>query len=149
MCLSSTLVWNVFFFFLLIDMITGLQATPTGIEWTTPSGVPVSCFPQYIISLTADPTVTLTVNDTTASSAALNAAGFPYCVIISAGEHGTLFQLRNKLGRSNVITDPTKDFNACDDFFQVVVSAHIIAAAMKLLKMKSVNDVPTPVRRSQ
>ena len=48
------------------------------------------------------------------------------------------------MGRSNVITDPTKDFNACDDFFQVVVSAHIIAAAMKLLKMKSVNDVPTP-----
>ena len=48
------------------------------------------------------------------------------------------------MGRSNVITDPTKDFNACDDFFQVVVSTHIIAAAMKLLKMKSVNDVPTP-----
>ena len=70
----------MYFFFLLIDMITGLQATPTGIEWTTPSGVPVSCFPQYIISLTADPTVTLTVNDTTASSAALNAAGFPFCV---------------------------------------------------------------------
>ena len=60
--------------------VTGLLATPTGIEWTVPSGVPEACFPQYIISLTADPTVTLTVDDTSASSAALNAAGFPYCV---------------------------------------------------------------------
>jgi hypothetical protein len=47
------------------------------------------------------------------------------------------------LGRSNVISDPTKDFNACDDFFQAVVSAHIIAATMKVLKMKSVSDMPT------
>ena len=61
----------------------------------------------------------------------------------SAGEHGTLFQLRNLLGRSNVVTDPTKDFNACEDFLLVVTSASIITATMKVLKMKSVNDKPT------
>ena len=61
-----------------------------------------------------------------------------YCI------HGTLFQIQNKLGRNNVISDPTKDFNACDDFFQVVISLHIIAATMKVLKMKSANDTPTP-----
>ena len=56
------------------------MSNATHVLWTAPSGVPETCFPQYIISLTADPTVTLTVDDTTASSAALNAAGFPYCV---------------------------------------------------------------------
>ena len=56
------------------------MANSTHVSWTAPSGVPETCFPQYIISLTADPTVTLTVDDTTASSATLNAAGFPYCV---------------------------------------------------------------------
>lgn len=60
--------------------IAGLVETPTGIEWLTLYGFPKTCFLQYIISLTADPTVTLTVNDTRVSYAALNAAGFPYCV---------------------------------------------------------------------
>ena len=43
-----------------------------------------------------------------------------------------------------MVADPTKDFNACDDFFQAVVVAHIIAAAMTVLKMKAVDDTPTP-----
>ena len=60
--------------------ITGLMANSTHVSWTSPSGVPETCFPRYIISLTADPTVTLTVVGTTASSTALNAAGFPYCI---------------------------------------------------------------------
>jgi L1 cell adhesion molecule like protein len=58
----------------------------------------------------------------------------------SAAEHGTLYQLRNLLGRSNVVTDPTKDFNPCEDFFLVVISGHIIAAAMKAQTM---DDTPT------
>ena len=45
----------------------------------------------------------------------------------SAGEHGTLYQLRYKLNRTNVVKDPMNDFNACDDFFDVVISGHIIA----------------------
>ncbi len=60
--------------------ITGLQATLTGLMWLAPSNVPVTCFPQYIISLTENPAVNLTVSSTSASSAALNARGFQYCV---------------------------------------------------------------------
>ena len=62
------------------------MTTPTGIEWTSPTGVPETCFPQYIISLTADPTVTLTVDDTTASSAALNAAAW-LPLLCQSGDH--------------------------------------------------------------
>lgn len=55
-----------------------------------------------------------------------------------------MFQLRNRLGRSNVVKDPTKDFNACEDFLLLVVSAYIIAATMHVLEMKSINDSPKP-----
>ena len=61
----------------------------------------------------------------------------------SAGEHGTLYQLRNKLNRTNVVKDPKNDFNACDDFFDVVISGHIIAALLVTLKMKSTSDPPS------
>ena len=47
------------------------------------------------------------------------------------------------MGRSNVVSDPTKDFNACEDVILVIVSSFIIAAATKNLKMKSINDKPT------
>ena len=60
----------------------------------------------------------------------------------SSAEHGTLYQLRNRLGRSNVVSDPKKDFNTCEDFLHVVVSGHIIAAAMKALGMKAMDDKP-------
>ena len=50
----------------------------------------------------------------------------------SSSDHGTLFQLRNLINRTNVIKDPTSNFNACDDYFNTVVSAHIIAALNEL-----------------
>ncbi len=43
----------------------------------------------------------------------------------SSSDHGSLYQLRNVLGRTNVGKYPTKDFNACDDFFNTVITAHI------------------------
>ena len=46
------------------------------------------------------------------------------------------------MNRTNVGKDPSKDFNACDDFFVLVVSCHIIAAALTMLQMKSLNDTP-------
>ena len=61
----------------------------------------------------------------------------------SSGNHGTLHQLRNKVNRTNVVTKPSNDFNSCDDFFVLVVSCHIIAATLAMLKMKSVNDTPS------
>ena len=45
-----------------------------------------------------------------------------------AADNGSLYQLRNILGRTNVGKDPTKDFNAYEDFFLEVISGHIIAA---------------------
>lgn len=61
----------------------------------------------------------------------------------SAGEHGTLYQLRNLLNRSNVVKDPTKDFNACEDFLLLVASSLVTVAAMTLLGMKSLTDRPS------
>lgn len=47
------------------------------------------------------------------------------------------------MNRTNVVNKPTNDYNACDDFFVLVVTCHIIAAALTFLKMKSLNDVPS------
>lgn len=61
----------------------------------------------------------------------------------SSGEHCTLYQLRNKLNRTNVVKKPSRDFNACDDFFVLTVKSHILAAALTLLGIKSLKDIPT------
>ena len=52
---------------------------------------------------------------------------------------GTLFQLRNLLKRSvsaKIRSDPT----ACEEFFLVVVQAHIVCLVMKEFQLSSVND---------
>lgn len=59
-------------------------------------------------------------------------------------EGGTLLQLKNLLNRSNVPRDVHKDVNATEDFVQVVLSAHIIAAAMEYFGMESLGDKPNP-----
>ena len=56
---------------------------------------------------------------------------------VSSGDHGTIYQLRNKLNRSNVASNPTSDFNACDDFFVIVIKSHIITAALEVIE-----DIP-------
>ena len=61
----------------------------------------------------------------------------------SAAEKGTLYQLRNQLNRSNVVVDPSRDFNACDDFFHQIVHSHIVAAALKMLRMSNMDDIPS------
>ena len=43
---------------------------------------------------------------------------------------GTMYQLRNLINRRNVVTDPKKDLNACEDLFELITKAHIIAVAM-------------------
>ena len=53
----------------------------------------------------------------------------------SASDHGTLYQIRNLLHRTNIVNKPANDFNSCDDFFKLVVNCHILAAAMKVLGM--------------
>jgi len=57
-------------------------------------------------------------------------------------EGGTLYQLRNLINRRNVVSDPSKDVNACEDFFVLIVTAHILVAAMDILGMNAMNDIP-------
>lgn len=54
-----------------------------------------------------------------------------------------MYHLRNVIGRSNVSADPIRKFNECDDFFKLIVTCYILVAAMKLLGMKSLDDVPS------
>ena len=61
----------------------------------------------------------------------------------SATEKGTLYLLRNLLNRTNVVADPSKDFNACDDFFQLIVRSHIVVAALEKLQMSSIDTTPS------
>ena len=61
----------------------------------------------------------------------------------SAREHSTLYQLRNLINRKNVVNKPKSNFNACNDFFEVIITAHILAAAIEVLGMKSLGDTPS------
>ena len=54
-----------------------------------------------------------------------------------------MYQLRNLINRRNVVTDPKKDMNACEDFFELITKAHILAAAMQKLGMSKITD-PLP-----
>ena len=63
----------------------------------------------------------------------------------SGGDGGTLYQLRNLIQRRNVVNDPSRNMNACEDFFTLIVEAHILAAAMSAFEMSSVDDIPVSV----
>ena len=56
---------------------------------------------------------------------------------------GTLFQLRNLINRRNIVKDPTSNVAASEDFILLVTEAHILSAAMTVLKMKSLDDTPS------
>ena len=65
-------------------------------------------------------------------------------VFLSGAEHCTLYQLiRNATNRTNVKAKPKSDFNACHDFFELVVHCHIITAALTYLKMVNIDDTPS------
>ena len=55
---------------------------------------------------------------------------------------GTLLQLRNLLNRSSVPKDPKSNVNATEDFIEVTLIGHVIAAAMEVLGMKGMEDQP-------
>ena len=61
----------------------------------------------------------------------------------SGGEHGTLYQLRNLIHRTNVVKKPEKDFNACNDFFKFIVTCYILTASLQVLGMDSLTDTPS------
>ena len=58
------------------------------------------------------------------------------------GDHGTLYQLRNKLNRTNEIERPKNDVNACEDFFETITSGLIVASGLTTLELKSTDDTP-------
>lgn len=60
----------------------------------------------------------------------------------SAREHATLCQLRNLINRSNVSNKTKGNFNSCDDFLVLVITCHMLAAAMEYLGMKALDDTP-------
>lgn len=66
-----------------------------------------------------------------------------YYSLNSSSQHGTLYQLRNLIGRTNVTKKPIESFDASEDFFILVIEAHIVAATMKLLEMETLNDTPS------
>jgi hypothetical protein len=41
------------------------------------------------------------------------------------------------------VKKPLDNFNACDDFFVLVVKCHILTAAMKMLEMDDVTSIPS------
>ena len=56
---------------------------------------------------------------------------------------GTLYQLRNLINWRNVTATPKSSVDACEDFLDTVVDAHIVAAALEILKITSVSDTPS------
>ena len=63
----------------------------------------------------------------------------------SAADHGTLMQLRNLIKRRDVGNKPKNCFDACDNFFMLVLTAHILSATMHFLGMDNINDDPNPI----
>jgi len=57
-------------------------------------------------------------------------------------DRGTLFQLRNLIRRRNVPTKCKEDTNSCEDFLTLVVTGHIISAAMVKLGMSAMDEIP-------
>lgn len=56
---------------------------------------------------------------------------------------GTLFQLRNLLMRRGVTNRIKSDPTACEEFFTLVVEAHILTIVMKKFGMEKFDDSPT------
>ena len=57
---------------------------------------------------------------------------------------GNLYQLRYLVNRRTVVSDPSNDLDACEDFLKLIVTAHILAAIMAVLGMETLDDNPSP-----
>ena len=51
-------------------------------------------------------------------------------------------QLQFVLNRKNIKNEPKEDFSACEEFFLLVVTCHILCAGMKYLQMNKLDDEP-------
>lgn len=62
---------------------------------------------------------------------------------LSSSDHGTLYQLRNKLNRTDVVKTPKNNFNACEDFIDIITAGLVISATLTTFHMDSVSDSPS------
>ena len=53
-----------------------------------------------------------------------------------------MFQLRNKISRTTVGKIPKSNFDACEDFLEVVIVSHILTAALEILEINNIKDHP-------
>ena len=60
----------------------------------------------------------------------------------SSKDTGTLYAARNPINSRNVTKDPGSNFYASSDFFDKVVKAYIVTAALEHFQMKSVESEP-------
>ena len=60
----------------------------------------------------------------------------------SVREKGTLHQLKNIINRTNLKAKAKDSVNATHDFITLVTTGHILSAAMQLMKMSELKDMP-------
>ena len=58
----------------------------------------------------------------------------------SSSDFGTMYQLRNRVDRRNVLTDTKKNYRACNSFLQDVLDGYMVACAMKHFGISSPDD---------
>ena len=58
----------------------------------------------------------------------------------SAGDHGTMCQLKNLIGRTNVMAKPIHKFNESDDLKKLITTSYILVAALEILQMENLSD---------
>ena len=61
--------------------------------------------------------------------------------IKSSKEMGTMYQLRNLIGRTAVPSDPEKNMNSCEDFLLLLLHAHVVQAGRVLQLQNPTNSV--------
>lgn len=61
----------------------------------------------------------------------------------SAGDPGTLFQLKCKLNRKDVNEKANKSYHGCESFFSTVLDGYVVYAAMEYFGMTTPNEVPS------
>ena len=56
----------------------------------------------------------------------------------SGGDFGTLYQLRNKLNYTSVVSTPQNNVNACEDFLEIISAGLVTSAALGVFDRNSI-----------
>ncbi|KAL5510365.1 hypothetical protein EMCRGX_G005898 [Ephydatia muelleri] len=59
----------------------------------------------------------------------------------SGYDGGTLFHLRNVINRRIVVTNVKKDLNSCEEFMELVTTAHVLSAAIEITKVDDLSGL--------